>query len=61
MKKFPKKIFYEIFEQCHSAEKCKRGEPLRFFDIHCVAKHQKNLRGDPLGKNIQSKKFQKVA
>ena len=42
MKKFPKNFFNEIFEQCHSAEKCKRGDPLRFFDIHCVAKHQKN-------------------
>ena len=40
MKKFPKKIFNEIFEQCHSAEKCKRGDPLRFFDIHCVAKYR---------------------
>ena len=39
---FPKKFFNEIFEQCHSAEKCKRGDPLQFFDIHCVAKHQKN-------------------
>ena len=35
-----KKIFNEIFEQCHSAEKCKRGDPLRFFDIHCVAKYR---------------------
>ena len=61
MKKFPKNFFNEIFEQCHSAEKCKRGDPLRFFDIHCVAKHQKKLKGDPLGKNFQSKKFQKVA
>ena len=25
MKKFPKNFFNEIFEQCHSAEKCKRG------------------------------------
>ena len=25
MKIFPKKFFNEIFEQCHSAEKCKRG------------------------------------
>ena len=40
MKKFPKKFFNEIFEQCHSAEKCKRGDPLRFFDIHCVAKYR---------------------
>ena len=30
MKKFPKKIFNEIFEQCHSAEKCKRGTLCEF-------------------------------
>ena len=35
-----KKFFNEIFEQCHSAEKCKRGDSLRFFDIHCVAKYR---------------------
>ena len=34
MKKIPKKILNEIFEQCHSAEKCKKGDPLRFFDIY---------------------------
>ena len=39
--KFPKKIFKNvIFEQFHSAEKCKRGDPLGFFDIHCVAKYR---------------------
>ena len=38
-KEFPKKILkIEIFEQCHSAEKCKN--PLVFFDIHCVAKYR---------------------
>ena len=31
----------------HSTEKCKRGL-LGFFNIHSVAKHQKNRRGDPL-------------
>ena len=45
-KKIPKKIFLnEIFEQCHSAEKCKRGDPLQFFDIHYVAKYQTNEGG----------------
>ena len=30
-----------IFDQCHSAEKCKRGGgPLEFSDIHCVLKYQ---------------------
>ena len=59
MKKFPKKIFKnEIFEQSHSAEKRKRGDPLQFFDIHCVAKYRNKSRGDPL---VQSKKFQKIS
>ena len=37
-----------MFEQCYSAEKCKRGDPLGFFDIHCVAKCRKN-EGGPFG------------
>ena len=45
MKKFPEKFFNEIFEQCHSAEKFKRGDPLQFFDIHCVAKYRNKRRG----------------
>ena len=37
----------------HSAEKCKRGDPLGFINIHSVAKYQKTRResfakGDPL-------------
>ena len=56
MKKFPKKIFIEIFEQRHSAKKCKRGDPLRFFDIHCVAKHQKKLKGGPFGEKFSIQK-----
>ena len=31
----------------HSAEKCKRGDPLGFINIHSVAKYQKTRRGDP--------------
>ena len=30
----------------HSAEKCKRGDPLGFINIHSVAKYQETLRGD---------------
>ena len=57
--KTSQKLFLnEIFEQCHSAEKCKRGDPLRFFDTHCVANYLNKRRGDPL---VQSKKFQKVS
>ena len=59
MKKFPKNFFNEIFEQCHSAEKCKRGDPLRFFDIHCFAKHQKKLKGGPFGEKISIQKVSK--
>ena len=47
--KLPKQIKNEIFEQCHSAEKCKRA----FFDIDCVAKYRNKRRGDPL---VESKK-----
>ena len=54
--KISQKNFNEIFEQCHSAEKCEKGDPLRFFDIHCVAKYRNKRRGDPL---VQSKKLQK--
>ena len=59
MKKFLKNFFNEIFEQCHSAEKCKRGDPLRFFDIHCVAKHQKKLKGGPFGEKISIQEVSK--
>ena len=33
-----------------------KGDPLEFFNIHSVAKHQKQCRGDPLGKIFFSKK-----
>ena len=32
----------------NSADECKRRDPLRFFDIHCVTKHRNKRRGDPL-------------
>ena len=44
------------FSNTHSAEKCRRGDPLRFLDIHCVAKYRNKGRGDPL---VKSKKVQK--
>ena len=40
LKTIRKKIYNEIFEQCHSAEKRKRGDLLGFFDIPCVAKYR---------------------
>ena len=48
-----KKIFNEIFEQCHSAEKCKRGDPLQFFWPPLCCKISKQMKGDPL---VQPKK-----
>ena len=37
-------------------KKTERGDPLGFFNIHSVAKHQKKCRGDPLGKIFFEKK-----
>ena len=50
-----KKIFFR--RMSHSAEKCKRGDPFWFPNMHSVAKLQKTQRGDPLGtlKNFRKK------
>ena len=45
IKKFQKN-FQEIFEQYHSAEKCKRGDRLAFVKLKLVAKYEK---GGPFG------------
>ena len=37
-------------------KKIQRGDPLGFFDTHCVAKYRNKRRIDPL---VESKKFQK--
>ena len=42
LKDFREKTKIENFERCHSAERCKRGNILGFFDNHSVAKYQKN-------------------
>ena len=41
----------------HSAEKCKRGDPLGFINIYSVAKYQKTRKGDSFGtlKNFRKK------
>ena len=39
----------------HSAEKCKRGDPLGFINIYSVAKYQKTRKGD----SLDIKKFSK--
>ena len=36
-------------------KKTERGDPLRFFNIHSVAKHQKNAGGTLWGKNFEKK------
>ena len=41
-------------KKSHNAEKTERMVPLEFFNIHSVAKHQKN-EGAPLGKKFRKK------
>ena len=45
------------FEKSHKAGNCERGDPLRFFNIHSVAKYQKNERRTLWGhlKNFEKK------
>ena len=38
----------------HSAENCKRGDPLGFINIYSVAKYQKTRKGDSKGKRQRS-------
>ena len=42
-------------------KKTERGDPLGFFNIHSVAKHQKKFRGTLWGKNFLSKKKSRSA
>ena len=37
-------------------KKTERGDPLGFFNIHSVAKHQKKMQGGPFGEKFFSKK-----
>ena len=46
-----KKKWTEWRAKVSQCRKTERGDPLRFFNIHSVAKHQKNA-GGPLGKNF---------
>ena len=48
MKKFPKKFFNEIFEQCHSAEKCKRATLCDFL-TSIVLQNIETNDGGPFG------------
>ena len=42
-------------KKIHYRKKTERGDPLGFFNIHSVVKHQK-MKGDPLGKFFPKKK-----
>ena len=48
---FGENFFFKV-SQCRKTE---RGDPLGFFNIHSVAKHQKNA-GGPFGEKISEKK-----
>ena len=61
MKKLKKTKIFIFGKKSHNAEKTERGDPLGFFNIHSVAKHQKKCRGDPLGKIFFSKKKSRSA
>ena len=46
MKKLKKTKIFIFGKKSHNAEKkTERGDPLGFFNIHSVAKHQKNAGG----------------
>ena len=54
MKGDPFMIKIVFREKSHNAEKTERGDPLRLFNIHSVAEHQK-IEGGPLGKFVSKK------
>ena len=56
MKKLKRTKIFIFGKKPHNAEKTERGDPLGFFNIHSVAKHQKNARGTLWGKIFVSKK-----
>ena len=47
--KFPKKFLNEIFEQCHSAEKFKRGTLCDFLTSIVLQHIETKLKGGPFG------------
>ena len=44
----------ENFEKSHSAEKCKRSDPLDLFNIHSIPKYQKIEGGANFSKYTQA-------
>ena len=55
MKKLKKTKIFVFGKKSHNAKKTERGDPLGFFNIHSVAKHQKNA-GGPFGEIFFRKK-----
>ena len=53
---------FEVSGKSHSAEKCKRGDPLGFFERSFCSKISKKLKGGPFGeiKKICEKKSHKA-
>ena len=51
--KFLKFFFFR--KVSHSAEKCERGDPFGFINIHSVAKYKKNSKGDTLRTHFRKK------
>ena len=56
-KKNLKFLIFFFQKMSHSAEKCKRGNPLGFINIYFVAKYQKTRKGDSFEtlKNLRKK------
>ena len=46
LKKNVKFLIFFFQKMSHSAEKCKRGDPLGFINIYSVAKYRKTRKGD---------------
>ena len=56
MKKLKKTKIFIFGKKSHNAKKTGRVDPLGFFNIHSVAKHQKNAGGTLWGKFFFEKK-----
>ena len=59
MKKFPKNFLMRFLNSVTVPKNVKGGTLCDFFDIHCVAKHQKKLKGGPFGEKISIQKVSK--
>ena len=50
-------LIFFFQKNLHSAEKCKRGDPLGFINIYSAAKYQKTRKGD----SFETKIFRKTS